>query len=78
MVDGMSMRASGGRGESGYRLLPIETSITTGYRRCAGRVGGVGLRSDFLRLHVADDDVDEARHKVEVGVARWLGGWPGW
>jgi hypothetical protein len=49
-----------------------------GYRRCAGRVGGVGLRSDFLRLHVADDDVDEARHKVEVGVARWLGGWPGW
>jgi hypothetical protein len=49
-----------------------------GYRRCAGRVRGVGLRSDFLKLHVADDDVDEAHHEVEAGVARWLGGWPGW
>jgi hypothetical protein len=78
MVDGMSMRTSGGRGESGYRLLPIETSITMGYRRCAGRVRGVGLKSDFLKLHVADDDVDEARHEVGVDVARWLGGWPGW
>jgi hypothetical protein len=45
-----------------------------GYRRCAGQVGGVGLGSDFLKLHVADDDVSEARRRVGVEAAGWLGG----
>ena len=36
--------------EGRFRLLPIESSITTGYRRCDGRVRGVGLKSDFSKI----------------------------
>jgi hypothetical protein len=39
------MCKSGGREEEGrFRLLPIETSITRGYRRCDGRVEAIGLK----------------------------------
>jgi hypothetical protein len=43
-----------------------------GYRRCDGRVRGVGLKSDFLKLHVGDDEVNGAGREVDV--ARGLGG----